>query len=359
MAILKIANQPRDYAWGSLELIPDLLGLAPDGKPQAEIWLGTHPGSLAQVVDDENGTLRDRVGELGFLVKILAADKPLSIQAHPTREHAAKRFADGYPGYTDANHKPELIAAISEFRALCGFRPIGDIAADLSHLAEAAEAFKPWLAAFAAEGISGATSWALAQPAETVRELGRVVQILAPVRAELIRQLLSQAGEDVGVLVSLLMNYVVLQPGEALFLPAGNIHAYLSGLGVEVMAASDNVLRGGLTAKPIDIPELLTVLDFSELVEPRAETKELVRGLTEYLVSVDDFQVYRVEPSGSNLLVDLSLRGRAILVCTSGEITLSTSREDSITLRRGEACYFDAANYFSVLGTGTGYLAMG
>lgn len=359
MAILKIANQPRDYAWGSLELIPDLLGIEPDGKPQAEIWLGTHPGSLAQVVDDENGTLRDRVGELGFLVKILAADKPLSIQAHPTREHAAKRFAEGYPGYTDANHKPELIAAISEFRALCGFRPIGEISADLNTLAQAADVFQPWLAAFAAEGISGATSWALTQPSETVSELGRVAKTLAPIRAELIQDLLAKAGEDVGILVSLLMNYVVLQPGEALFLPAGNIHAYLNGLGVEVMAASDNVLRGGLTAKPIDVPELLTVLDFAELAEPRAVTRELVHGLTEYLVSVGDFQVYRVEPSGRNLLIDLSLRGKAVLVCTSGEITLSTSREDSMTLHRGEACYFDAANFFSVLGAGTGYLAMG
>ena len=359
MAILKIANQPRTYAWGSLELIPDLLGIAPNGKPQAEIWLGTHPGSLAQVVDDESGTLRDRVGELGFLVKILAAGKPLSIQAHPTKEHAAKRFAEGYPGYTDPNHKPELIAAISEFRALCGFRPIGEISADLDTLAQSSDVFQPWLAAFAAEGIAGATSWALAQSAETVSELGRVSKILAPARAGLIQDLLAQAGEDVGVLVSLLMNYVVLQPGEALFLPAGNIHAYLSGLGVEVMAASDNVLRGGLTAKPVDIPELLTVLDFSELAEPRAQAKELVRGLTKYSVSVDDFQVYRVEPSGSNLLIDLNLRGRAILVCISGEITLSTSREDSMTLRRGEACYFDAANYFSVLGAGTGYLAMG
>lgn len=359
MAIHKIANQPRDYAWGSHELIPDLLGETPNGKPQAEIWLGTHAGSLAQVVDEENGTLLDRVGELGFLVKILAAGKPLSIQAHPTKEHAAKRFAEGYPGYTDANHKPELIAAISEFRALCGFRPASEISADLAVLAAASDGFEPWLAAFAAGGISGAVSWALGQKPKAAAELGRVCKALDQTRAELIQDLLVQAGEDAGVLVSLLMNYVVLRPGEALFLPAGNIHAYLSGLGVEVMAASDNVLRGGLTPKPIDIPELLAVLDFAELAETRAETKELVRGLTKYLVSVADFQVYRVEPSGSNLLIDLNLRGRAILVCTAGEITLSTSREDSLTLRRGEACYFDAANYFSILGAGTGYLAMG
>lgn len=359
MALLRITNTARDYAWGDLELIPELLGQEPSGKPQAEIWFGTHPGSPAAVLDEKNGTLTERVGELGFLVKLLAAGRPLSIQAHPTKEHAAIRFAQGYPGYADPNHKPELIAAISEFRALCGFRTVGEIAADLEKLSAADSRFAPWLTALATAGLRGATDWALAQQSELVSGVVEAAWVLGPEREQLVAQLEQTCGQDVGILVALLMNLVELQPGEALFLPAGNIHAYLSGLGVEVMAASDNVLRGGLTQKAIDIPELMQVLDFSELTEPRVKPRELARGLVEYPVTVSDFQVFRVEPSGANMLIDLPLRGRAILVCTAGEITISTSQDQTLALRRGQACYFDAANYFSVLGSGTGYLAMG
>jgi mannose-6-phosphate isomerase len=151
---------------------------------------------------------------------------------------------------------------------------------------------------------------------------------------------------DVGLLVALLMNHVVLKPGQALYLPAGNIHAYLSGLGVEVMAASDNVLRGGLTKKPIDRPELMQVLDFSELAKPLVETRELTSGLTEYQVSAEDFSLYRLEPSGANMLIDVALKGRAIAVCVAGEIVISTSKEESLSLRQGEAAYFADATYF-------------
>ena len=359
MTILRLANTPRDYAWGSLELIPQLLGTEPDGNPKAEIWFGTHPASPAQVVDQAGGTLAERVGELGFLVKLLAAAKPLSIQAHPTKEHAAKQFAAGHPGYADGNHKPELIAAITAFRALCGFRPVSDITADLNLLAAADAEFSGWLTALAAEGLAGATAWALKANPDLSGKLNVVAQVLSSERQQLIASIYEQSGADVGVLVSLLMNYVELRPGDALFLPAGNIHAYLSGLGVEVMAASDNVLRGGLTQKPIDIPELLDVLDFSELSEPRVQTRELVAGLVEYRTPVEDFNVYRVEPSGSNLLVDLRLNGKAILVCTAGKIAISTSLDEVVELARGEAAFFDAANYFSILGSGTGYLALG
>jgi len=359
MTILRIGNTPRDYPWGSTELIPQLLGETPDGKPQAELWFGTHPTSPAKVLDQAGGPLSDRVDELGFLVKLLAADRPLSIQAHPSKEHAAKRFAEGYPGYTDANHKPELIAAVSHFSALCGFRPVSEILEDLQAAAVANPVFEPWLSSLAASGLSGATEWALRQDPSLSSELVQAIGALAPERAELTQGIFEQSGPDVGVLVSLLMNHVELAPGEALFLPAGNIHAYLSGLGVEVMAASDNVLRGGLTGKPIDQDELMRVLDFSELHQPRSREKELGRGLVEYEVSVPDFRVYRLEPSGSNLLVDINLTGKAILVCTAGKISISTSLDEAVELRPGQACYFEAANYFSVLGSGTGYLTMG
>lgn len=357
MTLLRITNSPREYAWGSTDLIPGLIGAEPDGKPQAEIWFGTHPSSEAIVVDNSGGKLSERVGQLDFLVKILAAAKPLSIQAHPTKEWAAKRFAEGYPGYADANHKPELIAAVSKFRALCGFRKVQDIAADLSALASAEKVFEPWLSALASQGLKGATTWALTQEPQVAKRLVEVAHQTS--RPQLISEIDTHFPSDVGLLVSLLLNYVELTPGQALYLPAGNIHAYLSGLGIEVMATSDNVLRGGLTPKPIDVPELLKIADFRELLNPVVSQKQLMQGLTEYQTGEKEFQVYRVEPSGSNLLVDLRLQGKAIAVCVAGEITITTSKEESLSLRPGQACFFEAANYFSVLGSGTGYLAFG
>lgn len=357
MTLLRISNTPRDYAWGSTDLIPQLLGTQPTGKPQAELWFGTHPDSQSMVHDDQNGTLSSRVGELGFLVKFLAAAKPLSIQAHPTKQWAAKRFSENYPGYTDANHKPELIAAVSEFRALCGFRRISDITDDLNQLAHEDPMFEPWLTALATDGLRGATKWALGLDSTLVESFLSASK--ATSRHDLIRDISQHFPSDVGLLVSLLLNYVQLKPGEALFLPAGNIHAYLSGLGVEVMASSNNVLRGGLTVKPIDIDELLAVADFSELANPVANQKLLMNGLVEYQTDGEDFRVYRVEPSGSNLLVDIRLTGKAILTCVAGEIAVSTSKDESLVLTKGQACFFEAANYFSILGSGTGYLALG
>lgn len=356
MTLLRIENEPRDYAWGSQTLIPDLLGHQPTGKPQAEIWFGTHPGSPART--QEGKSLAEQIEPLGFLVKFLAAEKPLSIQAHPTKEHAAKRFAEGHPGYADANHKPELIAAVSEFRALCGFRPNAQTAELLAKLTQLESAFEPWQTAFAAGGYRAATQWALSQDGELADLLAKTSTQL-PEMADLISSIHEHFPGDRGLLMALMMNYVELAPGEALYLPAGNIHAYLSGLGVEVMAASDNVLRGGLTPKPIDIPELIEILDFSELENPKANQKVLLAGLTEYQTACDDFEVYRCEPSSSNLLVDLRLKGRGVLVCTAGEIAISTSHEETLELKRGQACFFEGANYFSILGSGTGCLAMG
>ena len=358
MTLLKLTNSPKRYAWGSVDLIPQLLGLKPDGEPQAELWFGTHPSSPAEVLDEDGGKLSDRIEPLGFLVKFLAASAPLSIQAHPSREHASMRFAEGYPGYSDPNHKPEAIVAVSEFEALCGYRSVAMIQQDLEALSEADAAFSPWLTALASEGLRGATSWALEATSDHAERLLAAASSLGD-RGQLLTKIAQEHPGDVGLLVALLMNHVVLKPGQALCLPAGNIHAYLSGLGVEVMAASDNVLRGGLTKKPIDRPELMQILDFSELESPLVDTFELTSGLTEYRVSAEDFSLYRLEPSGANMLIDVALKGRAIAVCVAGEIVISTSKEESLSLRQGEAAYFADAAYFSVLGSGTGYLAMG
>ena len=359
MTIFRLTNEPKTYDWGSLELIPALKRIDSNGQPQAEIWFGSHRLDPSEVDDHIGGNLLERIGELPYLVKLLAAAKPLSIQAHPSKKRAIEQFALGAPGYQDANHKPELIVAVSEFKALCGFRPLEDIARDLSALATSHKLFSGWLTAFKKDGLKGATRWAFDAGDTEVNQLVSSRGSLAPELTQLIADLAVEFPNDNGILVSFLMNQVTLQPGQALFLPAGNIHSYLSGLGVEVMAASDNVLRGGLTKKPIDLDELMQVLSFEPLADPLVHTKRLSQGLDEYPVAVTDFSFYRVSPSSDCMLVDLALTGTAILVCVAGKITLSNSLDELIQLAPGEAAFMRAANFFSITGSGTGYLAMG
>jgi mannose-6-phosphate isomerase len=359
MTLFKITNEPMRYAWGSLDLIPDLLGKEQDGEPMAEVWFGTHPNSPTQVSDATGGSLLERVGELPFLVKFLAAQKPLSIQAHPTKSRAEHMFAQGHEGYQDANHKPELIIALTEFRALCGFRPKAELEDDLQALATASIHLVGLWGAYEAAGLQGAMNWIYDSEEKAVGQLVANAPVLGRKRARLVEELFELYPSDKGILVSVLMNLVNLEPGEAMFLPAGNIHAYLFGLGVEVMAASDNVLRGGLTQKPIDVRELLKVLDYSELVEPRIRQKKILNGLWALPIEVPDFTVYKVEASATNMLIDLELKGRGIIACVSGELTISTSKDETITLARGEVGFMADARLFSVSGSGTGYLTMG
>jgi mannose-6-phosphate isomerase len=277
---VEITNEPRDYAWGSTTLIPELLGVAPNGRPQAELWLGTHPGSPARLVG-RGGDLRDVAGELPFLLKILAADSTLSLQAHPTTAQAqagfAREDAAGIPrddparNYKDPYAKPEMVYALSdEFRALSGFRPVATTRTDLD---TAAPGLLPDLRTDA--DLRSVVERLLTT--DVAAELDAIVAASAAGAGEswaTVRDLAAQRPGDPGIAISLLLHTVVLRRGEALYLPAGNIHAYQRGLAIELMGPSDNVLRGGLTPKHIDVPELLGVLDFRALPEPRLEGDE-------------------------------------------------------------------------------------
>ena len=247
----------RAYAWGSLELIPALKRIDSNGQPQAEIWFGSHRLDPSEVDDHIGGNLLERIGELPYLVKLLAAAKPLSIQAHPSKQRAMEQFAAGAPGYQDGNHKPELIVAVSEFKALCGFRPLLEVGQDILVSKRAMRFFQAGFKHLKKMGSRALLSGLLMQARLQSTNLLRSKDVLGQDRAQLIAELDLEFPNDNGLLVSVLMNQVTLQPGQALFLPAGNIHSYLSGLGVEVMAASDNVLRGGLTKKPVDLDELM------------------------------------------------------------------------------------------------------
>jgi mannose-6-phosphate isomerase len=176
---------------------------------------------------------------------------------------------------------------------------------------------------------------------------------------ELVAELLKQFPDDTGALVALMLNEVALEPGEAIYLPAGNVHAYLSGLGLEVMAASDNVLRAGLTSKHVDIAEVLEIADFSELVEPRLRPKKLAEGLIEYPVDCSEFRIYRAEVSGKNLLADLDLPASAMLICISGEVAVSTSLDEREVLTKSEVVLASGAKKLSLSGSGTVFVVLG
>jgi len=355
------------YAWGSKTLISDYLGYTETGGPMAEIWFGTHPGSMAYAEDSGAGLLELREGRpLSFLMKFLAADQALSIQAHPNLAQAQAAFAAGNVNYKDANHKPEAIVAVSEFEALCGFKTdqqIRELLEDIlsypitPELRQAAELWSQLLE----QGLQKLFSHLLHSRNSFV-ELGLSLAALADFdsRFELAARLNAQHPGDPGVAVALLMNYVRLQPGQSLALPAGNIHAYLSGLGVEVMASSDNVLRGGLTEKHIDIDELEKVVDFESRGVQLVEQKEIASGLTEFKIPFDEFVLYRIEPSGDRVHADLKISGDAIALCIGGEVAVSNSQDQREVLTRGEAVFIgNTARLLSFSGAGTVYLAVG
>ncbi|MBB5632642.1 mannose-6-phosphate isomerase [Cryobacterium mesophilum] len=365
-----IANTPRDYAWGSASAIAELLGTVPSGGPEAELWLGDHPGSPARIVDpnavggsadlaawiasDPRSALGDRT-RLPFLMKVLAASAPLSLQAHPTAEQAREGFERenvlGIPldaphrNYRDAHPKPEVIYALSEsFDALCGFRPLDE--ARLVLVALGLDELVPRLS-----DLSGLFAWLMGGGAD-VDDLVARVSDFAAARSSGIRLSEDEAGAlaisgaietvrtlsaaypgDAGILSALLLNRVTMRRGEALYLPAGNIHTYLSGLGIEVMTASDNVLRGGLTPKHVDVGELLAVVDFTPGPPPWLRPNEVSPQLGVFRPGNPDFVLAHVAGDA-----ELDLSGPAIALCVAGSMTIRGARSES-TIMRGEAVY--------------------
>lgn len=343
----------RSYPWGSRTLMAQLRGTqCPAPTPEAELWFGAHHAAPSRVggvaldsviAADAYGTLGARVvrehgEELPFLVKLLAAGEPLSIQAHPSRAQAeegyARENAEGIPlddprrNYKDPNPKPELIVALSEFRALAGFRAperTRELFANLGPL-------ERYSAMFAKDN-----------PGESLRAVfttlislptGLRVELLSSVEgaarelaatdappwmveaAETFLQLATRYPGDVGALAALMLNVVALRPGEALYLGAGQPHAYLCGLGVEVMANSDNVLRGGLTSKHVDVPELARVVDFTALEDAHAE-QVAAGSAVQFRLPVDNFVASRYDlGAGESLLADSD--GPAVVLCTAG-----------------------------------------
>ncbi|MER5354950.1 mannose-6-phosphate isomerase, class I [Kitasatospora sp. NPDC002551] len=376
----KLVNTVRPYAWGSATALPELLGQEPTGEPQAELWMGAHPGDPSRA-DRGDGPRRldeliaaDPEGELGaasvarfgpslpFLLKVLAPGIPISIQAHPSLEQARAGYAAenalGIPldaphrNYRDANHKPELICALGDFDGLCGFRRPAGAAALLAALA--VPALEPVIALLGAEDESEALSGALAA----------VLTLSGPEAAEAVRETADALGKaaaedpdgpyapytriardfpgDVGLIAGLLLNHVRLRAGEALYLGAGVPHAYLHGLCVELQANSDNVLRAGLTPKHIDVPELLRVVEFAACA-PTPLLPVAVDGTPGeelYPVPIDEFRLSRFALDGRERTVG----GEApqILLCTAGTARLTAADGTALELSRGESAFLPA-----------------
>ncbi len=377
----------RTYAWGSRTAIAEFTGRsAPTAHPEAELWLGAHPGDPARLIgpdgretslldaiaadpDAELGpAVRERFGDtLPFLVKVLAADEPLSLQAHPSCAQAAEGYQRenraGVPvnsperNYRDRSHKPEILVALSDFHALAGFRPATRTVALMRALA--VSDLDPYLALLAdqpdAAGLRALfTTWITAPQPDLDALIPAVLEgAVAYIRsgatefADEVRTLL-ELGErypgDAGVLAALLLNRVALAPGEGIFLPAGNLHSYLHGVGMEVMANSDNVLRGGLTPKHVDVPELLRVLDFTPVLDARVGTRREGIELV-YETPTDEFAASVLTLDGDNLGHQLDVPSRhdgpQILVCTQGSV-LARAKSDEVRIDRGEAAWVAA-----------------
>ena len=382
--LVKLMNQPMDYAWGSVDLIPDYFGIKATGKPMAEIWFGTHDGSPTEVVGADK-SLHDLLLEQGksdrlpFLLKILAAEAPLSIQAHPNPAQAVEGFArENEAGialsaanrnYKDDRAKPELIVALTEqFDALVGFSSTALIQEKFAELTEASssaalnQVLSRWIGWLdTTDGLRKVFLDALTSNDCDESFISDLIDAAeqCPSLVDLVVHLAEHHGKDRGIATALLMNHMSLKRGEGVFVPAGMPHAYLSGLGVEVMLASDNVLRGGLTPKHINIQELTKVLVF-ETTEPElVRTKNLAVGFEKFDLPTPEFSFYRATLGSANLLADINLPGDAIVLCTEGSVALSNSQEESEVLNTGEAAFMAGdARSFSLAGNGTVFIAV-
>jgi mannose-6-phosphate isomerase len=392
--LYKLSNQVKHYDWGSPDLIPRLLGCAADGRPWAELWMGSHPGSPSRVslasgevnlgeliAHDPRRFLGDktaeRYGELPFLFKLLAAEKPLSIQAHPNLAQAREGFErenrvglapDAHNrNYRDSNHKPEIICALTSFTGMCGFRDPVQISQLLGFFLDrpavpaiVRAGFAPLVRALkipdTASALQNFLSALFSLPPEVREALTKCILSwgMGNKEWELMQNFARLYPGDPAVIAPLYLNVFHLEPGEAIFLDAGLLHAYIHGFGVELMANSDNVLRGGLTAKHIDIPELMKVLDFRphepSIIKPESETSIFI-----YPAPCDEFSLAVMNGGRTNAAV-FNLNSPTICIITEGEL-IASDKKESVILKQGESAFIPATAQLLMQGNYTMYAA--
>jgi len=369
-------NASRAYHWGSASDIPRFLGQQPGAERLAEVWMGTHPLGQSTVVDEGSApvALSQVAGDLPFMFKILAADRPLSLQVHPNAALAAAGFAAeeaaGVPieaphrTYKDASHKPEMAYALTTFDTLVGFRPTAEILrvlhgidtplaqslADDLHASPGFRGIVQLVERLLSDGVGADEITTLVDVCRELSDSGIDIK-RAYVTAVEIAEFYP---DDIGVIISLMLNRLTLQPGEAAFLGAGIIHAHLKGMCLEVMAASDNVLRAGLTTKALDPEGLVQCLEegMSRLArvtpEPFGFSTDIFNpDVEEFALAVS--QCSKAEPDGT-LLPPATHR---IVVCTGGEVELVNAADQHVKLGRGDSIYAGPDDgEIRVLGTG-------
>jgi mannose-6-phosphate isomerase len=391
-----LKNTVQEYAWGSYTAIPELLGHdAPASMPQAELWMGAHPKAPSMVKCDgvwrsllelisknPQDILGEKVAEkfdnrLPYLFKVLAAAKPLSIQAHPSRVQAKEGFErenrlgiplDAYRrSYKDDNHKPECICAMTDFWALNGFRKISGIHSLMDKICP--PGLKTSLDLLREQPDSmGLKNFFQAlmtldgkQQEEIIADAIKNVQNFAddnPAYQWMIN-LHKEYPKDIGVFAPIMLNLVCLKPGEAMFLPSGELHAYLDGVGIELMANSDNVLRGGLTPKYIDVQELLNVLNFEEREINILLAAEIDECEFAYKSLAEEFFLSVISVKEEIGYHSADRRSVEIILCTDGSATITDlGKNDNVFVERGKSIIIpEVVEKYCIEGNATFYKA--
>ncbi|KAF8959579.1 mannose-6-phosphate isomerase [Flammula alnicola] len=398
-SVFKIVPTIQQYDWGKtgntskvalFAAASQIPGFAIDsGSPYAELWMGTHPKSPSrvrpsnQVLSEYLASHPDLIGKeivdrfdagngnLPFLFKVLSIEKALSIQTHPDKKTAELLYREQPDIYKDPNHKPEMALAITPFRALCGFRPLPEIATYLKSTPELKSLLPlPVIEKF----LSLANSSTPTGPEEkaalkdlfaslmtadeaTIRE--HLQKLVVRYKSggtsteedddvvQLVVQLDAQFPGDVGIFCAFFLNYVHLSPGEAIFLGAGEPHAYISGECMECMANSDNVIRAGLTPKLRDIPNLVSGLTYTasaptkHVVDPQA-FRAASSASTLYDPPIPEFSVVQVKLSSNETESHPAVRGPSIAIVTDGKGEVSWAEGNTLDVGLGDVIFIGA-----------------
>ncbi len=369
-------NEIQNYPWGSFTALSKILNQSTSDKPQAELWLGGHPKASSKIlIDEEYFSLYEKIKEnpslylgkklsktyenLPFLFKILCAETPLSIQAHPNLEQAKKGYKKENEqkipknnfcrNYKDDNHKPEILVALTDFEALCGFRDLSQIVEFMTIL-KFEEKYPPSITFLHKPNIEnfkrlfekilrGKKTKITKLITDILEEITKIKtnDTIQNFTFDWIFKLNKLYPNDVGVLAPIFLNTIKIKTGEAVFIDAGILHAYLKGVGVEVMANSDNVLRGGLTPKNIDIDELLQTLTF-EVGNPKIlRPIQISNCEKKYDCPTKEFKITKIKV---NLKNEITTDNAQIIFCLKGEVKLN----DYFVLKQGESAFIVSAN---------------
>ncbi|MCF6334823.1 MAG: mannose-6-phosphate isomerase, class I [Spirochaetales bacterium] len=380
MKPLKMINTVQKYSWGSVDFIPDLLGVEQNGENWAELWMGDHLRAPSLVnIKSRNIPLRQLFeefpeemlgsnyrqfnGKLPFLFKVLSSESPLSLQAHPDKKTAENGFLEenrkGIPldafnrNYKDNNHKPEIICALTPFTAMCGFLSPRKIESNFNKLESSAfsrsleSSFKQTNTVQIESFFRSLMVLEKDKLKELIASALKWANISNSIESELVLKFAGLYDTDPGILAPLFLNIYNLKPGEALYQGPGELHAYVEGSGIELMSNSDNVLRGGLTPKYIDTDELLKVLNLKTADRKVLLPRESSPGIFEYTTPSEEFCLKLIK-NGISTPVRIDNRSSLeILICTAGEVNIIAD-SDTIHIVKGESVLIPASvsSYF-------------